>query len=179
MKTFESKLTQYILALAIIVVGNLFVFETARTVFQEPEYDAYCPREINTKVYTTQSECQDVGGLWNNNISFDTTKPVTVENQSGWCDATFTCNKAYEEANSAYENKVFYIFFGIGIVLLVAGLLNTKDILSLKLGLSGAGFISLCISAFGYWSSIDGLARLLVVAVALGLLIWLSIKKMK
>lgn len=179
MQHFQNNIIKYIIALAIVIVGNLFVFELARTVFHEPLYEDYCGHEISSKAITVEADCTSGGGMWSANTAFDTTKPVASDNSAGWCDATYTCNKTYQTDLDTYESKTFYLVFVFSMLVLIGGMFFTVEQTIVRLGLAGAGLVGLVISALGYWDNFSNIARLVLMAVALGALLWVSAKKMR
>ena len=176
-KTTGPKVLKWTLAVAMVIVVNLFFYYVIAMVYPEPRYDAYCP--MNTTNYVTAETCVNAGGQWQNNSL--TPKQITEAVKSGeplgWCDPTFTCNHKYMDAHSVYNRNVFIVLIVLSLVVLGAGIFIPLEVLSL--GFSWSGVVSLIIASGRYWSDADNWMRVIILAVALGLLIWFAIKKFK
>lgn len=110
------------IALALVLFGlfNLGV----NTFYPQPDFSKYCTQTIQT--YTDSASCTANGGLW-----YASPAP-------GYCDATFTCSKAYNLAQSGYINNIFYILLVSGIILSIFGFYNKR--LIYQITTIGAGF---------------------------------------
>jgi hypothetical protein len=72
---------------------------------------------------------------------------------------------------------VFIVLIILSLVVLGIGVFAPLEVLSM--GFSWAGVVSLIIASGRYWSDADNWMRVLILAVALGLLIWFAMKKFK
>lgn len=178
-----SRIKEIILALAIVVILNLFFNYGVFTFYKSPDYEKFCPVELNQKAYTDKNSCEAVGGRWfENNESpkyYRGEVPIPVEPQSdqkGWCDATAKCRESYETVRDVYDRNVFIILVVLGLISLGLGFLviNASPVAN---GFLGGGLLSLIIGTVRYWSSMDDYLRFIILGLALAALIWLGYKK--
>ncbi len=172
-----STVLKWALAVAIVIVVNLFFHYVIATFYAEPKFETYCP--MNNVVLNDAVSCVDHGGQWTNNqfSPKEVTEAVKSGASLGWCDANFTCNKTYTVAHSIYNRNVFIILIVLSLVILTLGIFLPVEVLSL--GFSWSGVLSLIIASGQYWSDANNWMRLVILALALGALIWLAIKKFK
>lgn len=172
-----KKLLKWTLAIALVIVTNLFFYYVIAMVYPEPQFNDYC--KANPTQYTTAEACVSDGGQWTNNQM--TPKQVTTAVQNGeplgWCDPFYTCNQSYSADQGIYNRNVFIVLIILSLVVLGIGVFVPVEVLSL--GFSWSGIVSLIIASGRYWSDADNWMRVIILAVALGLLIWVSIKKFK
>ncbi len=175
---------KWALILGIIIVLNLFFNYTISLLYKAPAWDAFCPSSLTSVAYTDRAQCTEVGGQWN-----ETTSPVDVKNPqmtepvrtlevTGYCDATYTCQKTYQAAQSVYDRNVFIMLLILGVISLALGFFLTSYS-AVSLGLSFGGVVSLIIGSMRYWSDMHDWLRVAVLAAALIALIWLGIKKIR
>jgi len=127
MRHFNFK--KIVIALAIIIVLNLFFNYGISTFYKGPQYEDFCKPEILSKQYQVKDDCDNVGGLWTDNHN----KPLYNENIAqvpvmdkkteplGWCDVEYTCRKDFISINNLYNRNVFIILIIAGILSIVAG----------------------------------------------------------
>ncbi len=175
-KIQPSKLIKWAVAIAIIIVTNLFFHYVIALVYQEPKYEAFCP--INNAQYQTAESCVNAGGQWTNNYSAPTeiTKAIKDGQPLGWCDPNFTCQKTYDSAHSIYNRNVFLVLVVLSILVLGLGIFIPIDVLSM--GFSWSGVLSLIIASMMYWSDANNFLKVVILGLALSALVWLSIKKL-
>jgi len=172
-----SKQTSFVkisIIVAIIIVMNMFFNYTVSLVYKEPVYDSYIKSTQVVEIITTKDKCISVGGQWNENISPDLTTKGKTQIQ-GSCDENYTNQINYDNARKVYEKKVFITLITIGILLLVLGGFISISVLSIAF--AWGGVLSLIIASMRYWSQADNLAKVIILAIALGILIWFAIKK--
>ena len=104
--------------------------------------------------------------------------PELVMPVSSYCNATYTCQKQYEEAMKIYNRNVFVIFVIAGILLL-AGSVWRPLAGVISLAFSFGGVLAFLIGATRYWSDMDDVLRVLILGAALASLISLVWKKFK
>ena len=177
----DSKFTKWILAVAILIVLNLFFLYAINVFYPESKYEAYCPREQVTVIPETQDECVAVGGAWTEGPNQKLMRPLPhTENLSedsfGYCDLSYTCAKDYEKARSLYQRNVFVARVVLGVFSLLLGFYLTAHA-PVSLGFLLGGILSLIIGTAGYWSEMQDYLRVVVLGVALAVLIWLGVKK--
>ncbi len=173
----KSSILKWSIALALVIVVNLFFHYVIATVYVEPKFETFCPMQHT--VTNDPVSCVDNGGQWTNNqlAPKQVTEAVKNGEPLGWCDVHFTCNKDYTEAQGVYNRNVFIILIALSIVVLVLGVFLPIEVLAL--GFSWAGVLSLVIASIRYWSDANNWMRLIILALALGALVWLAIKKFK
>lgn len=178
-----SRIKEIILALAIVVVLNLFFNYGVFTFYKSPDYEKFCPVELNQKAYSDKQSCEAVGGKWFENNEpkayYRGEIPVPVEPQidrKGWCDATAKCRESYEAVREVYNRNVFIILVVLGLISLGLGFLviGASPVAN---GFLGGGLLSLIIGTIRYWSSMDDYLRFIILGIALAALIWLGYKK--
>lgn len=172
----ENTVTKWSVILGIVIVLNLFFNYTLSLVYDRPLYEAYCPQTQVVTVPDNQDECVVQGGQWTENAYYGKPTPVGVEETRGYCDLQFTCRQDYETANDTYERNVFVVLVALGaLAVLVGNLFKGNAVISN--GLSLAGVFSFIIASMRYWSSADNLIRVIILAIALGILFWIAMKK--
>ncbi len=176
-----------ILVLGIIIVLNLFFNYGIKTFYNEPKYDNYCPQELQSKQYNTKEDCENVGGMWQErtNVTYeqDLSMPAPVpvpskEAIASWCDSQYTCRKDFESVYDLYKRNVFIIWVIVGVVSLILGF-SIAASEAVSLGLSFGGLVSLIVGTIGYWSAMNDYLRFIILGIALAILVWIGIKKMR
>lgn len=186
-----SRIKEIILALAIVVVLNLFFNYGVFTFYKSPDYEKFCPVELNQERYENKEQCEAVGGRWFNGpedldprfykYQAPALAPVSPEDpqvQKGWCDPTVQCREAYESSHNVYNRNVFVILILAGLISLALGFLIISAS-SVAHGFLGGGLISLIIGTVRYWSGMDDYLRFVTLGLALTALIWLGYKKIR
>jgi len=174
-KIKKPAILKWAIAIAMVIVVNLFFHYVIATFYTEPKFETYCP--MQNIVLNDAVSCVNNGGQWTNNqlAPKQVTEAVKSGEPLGWCDVNFTCNKNYTEAHSIYNRNVFIILIVLSLVVLALGVFLPIEVLSL--GFSWSGVLSLIIASAQYWSDANNWMRLVILALALAILIWLAIKK--
>jgi len=175
----QSKVLKWSLIIGIVIVLNLFFNYALSLAYKQPNYEAFCPN--TSQVVTnpdTQNECVAKGGQWTNNTYYG--KPIAVgETQpTGYCDLQFTCRNDYNAAQKIYDRNVFVTLVLLGALCVVIGNFLKGNML-IGIALSLAGVLSFIIASMRYWSSADDLIKVVILALALAILIWVAYKKFK
>ncbi|MDB4984319.1 MAG: protein of unknown function with transrane region [Patescibacteria group bacterium] len=143
-----SKLFAWALGIAIVIVANLFFNYAIALVYSEPMYETYCPvQQVQAAAYPDQK--------------------VT--------DYYAACQKDFNTAQSIYNRNVFVILVILGIATVAVAAFIKNEILSA--GFSWAGVLALVIAAVRYWSNANNVFKVIILALALGLLVWIAVKK--
>ena len=100
-------------------------------------------------------------------------KTTTVA--QGYCDPDFTTRKQYEAAQKTYERMAFFVLMILGVIVLIVGASIAHSVLSPAL--AWGGVLSLLIASTRYWSFAGDGLRVVLLACALGGLIYLAVKK--
>lgn len=166
-------IVQWLLVAGLAIVTNLFVLQIERVVFDEPQYEAFCPVPQVSRVVETEAECLSSGGRWNENIPQKNIEPVV----SGYCEENFTCNKQFEEAHKVYERDSFVVSVIAGVVILAFAAFLPALAGVVGNGLSFGAILLLIVSSTTYWTYMEEWLRLIVLAVAFVSLIGIAVKK--
>jgi hypothetical protein len=181
---------KWALIIGIVVVLNLFFNFGIKTFYGNPEWDEFCPREQVTVQPTTQEACVAQGGAWTEAGYTIERYPVPAKPlplgeeatglpaQTGYCDLYFTCQQEFEAVNEVYNRNVFIALVILGLISVVAGFLTTARS-AVSLGLTFGGVLSFIIGSVRYWSDMDEYLRVIILGVALVVLIWLGVKKVR
>lgn len=157
---------------AIIIVMNLLFNYGVSLVFKEPVYNDFIKPAQVVEPITTKDKCIAIGGQWSENATPVGKGKTEVE---GYCNENYTKQLNYENARKVYEKKVFITLVVLGVLFLASAGFIAISILSIAF--AWGGVLSLIIASIRYWSQADNLAKVVILALALGLLIWLAIKK--
>jgi hypothetical protein len=177
-----TRIIKWAIAVAIIIVLNLFFNYAISLIYKAPTFEGFCPNTITSVTYTDQTMCTKAGGQWN-----QTTEPIATPNPnmtnpvkvSGYCNATYTCSQNFDTAQNVYNRNVFIALVILGILSLVLGAYLMHFSSAVALGFSFGGVLALIIGAIRYWSNMQDVLRVVVLAVALAALVWVGIKKIK
>ncbi len=166
------KFVQVSIIVAIVIVLNLFSNYTVSLIYKEPVYDKFIITTPVIENITTKEKCISVGGQWSENAYPIAKGQTKVE---GYCNANYTNELNYQKARASYEKKVFITLIVFGVLLLtLAGFLSIQI---LSISLAWGGVLSLIIASIRYWSLADDIAKVIILALALIMLIWLAVKK--
>ena len=172
----QSKILRWSVIIGIIIVLNLFFNYTLSLVYGAPEFEDFCPQTQIVNVPDNQNECVAQGGQWTNDANYGKPLVEGVVRPSGYCDLQYSCRQAFEDATKPYNKNVFIILVVLGaLAVLVGNLLKGNEVISNGLALGGV--LSFIIASMRYWSSADDLFRVIILAIALGLLIWIAWRK--
>jgi hypothetical protein len=172
-KTQHPTLMKWSLVIGIVIVMNLFFNYAISLVYKAPDYQAYYRQEQVVPSINTQEDCVAAGGQWNEQLVPKNSEPVTV--LAGYCDPNYTKQMQYDQAMKDYNRTVFIVLVVLGVISVVGGTLIANAVLSLAF--SWGGVLSLFIASVRYWSDANNILKVLILAVALGALIWTAIKK--
>ena len=167
-----SKFVQVSIIVAIVIVLNLFSNYAVSLVYNEPAYEDFIKPEQIVENVPTKDKCVSIGGQWNE-FSYPDEKGRTKVD--GNCNSNYTNQLNYDKARASYEKKVFITLIIFGVLLLaLAGFLS---IAILSISFAWGGVLSLIIASIRYWSLADSIFKVIILALALVLLIWLAVKK--
>ena len=181
----EKKHPRYLhwaLVVSIVIVTNLFFNYVISLVYTEPSYNNYCPADVYTKVYTSSDQCLANGGMWSEQVipvemKSPAPQPVSISRTqvTGYCNATYSCQKKYDNASHLYDRNIFIILVALGVTILIAGAYVSISLLSAAF--SWSGVLSILIASLRYWGNAGSLIRVIILGAALAALIWLAVKK--
>ncbi len=171
-----SKVFRWSLIIGIVIVLNLFFNYALSLVYKEPDYVKFCPNEQIIEPINTREQCLAKGGQWNENI-YPKTVPGEVRIE-GYCDQQFTCRQDYDSARKTYDRNVFVTLVILGVLSIIVGnFLKGSQVLGQALSLGGV--LSFVIASMRYWHSADNWIKVIILAIALILLVWLALKKFR
>lgn len=107
---------------------------------KEPKYEDYCNYSKTVPIETydniTRDVCEANNGTWTpqNVQCFKAPCP------QGYCDFYQKCNQAYSDAQKPYNQFRFYIFAGLGFLLLLIGLFAFENLIQIT-GLATGGIL--------------------------------------
>lgn len=172
----SNRIGKWSVIFGIVIVLNLFFNYALSLAYKSPEYESFCPVSQVMTNPDNQNACVDQGGQWTNNTYYGNPVPIGVKEPTGYCDLQYTCRTEYETANQTYQRNVFVVLVVLGALSVLAGnMLVANPVISS--GLSLAGVLSFLIASMRYWSSANDLIRVVILAIALGILFWIAIKK--
>ncbi len=174
----QSKVLKWALIVGIVIVINMFFNYALSLVYKSPEYETFCPNTAQVvENVNTQKQCVTIGGQWNPNYY---NQPIPAEKMviQGYCDQQFTCRNNYEAAQKVYDRNVFITLVILGALCVAFGSFLKGNIL-ISIALSLAGVLSFIIASMRYWTSADDLIKVIILAIALAILIWVAVKKFK
>ncbi len=179
----QSKVLKWALIIGIVIVLNLFFNYALSLAYKQPKYEAFCPNTAQVvNIPDNEKSCVDAGGQWTNNNNYPTKPiPVTITQPAeprGYCDTQFTCRNNFESAQKVYDRNVFITLVILGAICVAIGNFFAGNML-LSVALSLAGVLSFIIASMRYWSSADDLVKVIILAIALAILVWVAMKKFK
>lgn len=171
-----TKVLKWSLIIGIVIVLNLFYNYSLSLVFSAPEYNNFCIQKQVTVAPETQEACIAQGGAW-------TSYPESVQNgqetspkAKGYCDVYYECQKKYTDARTAYEKNVFVSLVVVGVLTFIAGIfLASNEVLSISLSLGAV--LNFVVASVRYWGEANDLVKVFILAIALGILMWIASKK--
>lgn len=171
-----SNIGRWSVIVGIVIVLNLFFNYALSLAYKAPQYNDFCPLTQVVETPETQNACLEQGGQWTSNPSYGKPAPAGYTEPRGYCDLQFTCRQDFEEAHKSYSRNVFIILVVLGAVSVAVGNFWVANEV-IASGLSLAGVLSFLIASIRYWGSANDVIRLIILAIALGLLFWVAMKK--
>ena len=157
---------------AIIIIMNLFFNYAVTVIYKEPVMDFYSQKTQVVKSISNKEECISTGGQWNERAILS---PLNKTQIKGYCNENYTNQLNYDATREIYERKVFITLVSVGVAsLALAGFISISI---LSIAFAWGGVLSLIIASMRYWSQADNLVKVIILALALGILIWLAVKK--
>lgn len=141
-----------------------------------PDYNDYCGRitqpQLSQNQEITQEVCESTNGTWNpENI-----KCVTTPCPQGYCDYYTKCQKSYEDAMKPYNQIRYYIFAGIGFILLLVGLFALENMIQLT-GLATGGILVVQGIVMNFQNKSIVFISLIAILIIFGVIAWRIIRK--
>ncbi len=173
-----NKLALSILISIILTIIIVSTVNVGTSLFlNEPEYTDYCnmsksiPLEIEN---LTMQICEENNGTWTpQNIQC-----IKTPCPQGYCDFYQKCQEKYENALKPYNQYRFYIFAGIGFLLLIIGLFAIENLIQIT-GLATGGILVFEGIIMNLQNKLIVFLALIAILVIFGILAWRVINKVE
>ncbi len=143
-----------------------------------PEWEDYCGMIIEPQLsqnqVITQELCESSNGTWTEQDIKCTTAPCP----QGYCDFYTNCQKGYEAAMKPYNQIRYYIFAGIGFILLLVGLFALENMIQLT-GLATGGILVVQGIVMNFQNKTIVFISLIAILIIFGVIAWRIIRKKK
>lgn len=166
-----TKIKSGLLALVIAIVLASLVGYLIEVFHDSPEWEDYCGevrgpksvRNIEEPIEIVDQEtCElEEGAKWRN----------------GYCDYNYQCQQDYDDARDKHSLIVFLVSVPFGLIALFAGVV--LGLPSVSSGLMLGGVFLIFYGTARHWSNFSDIVRVVILAIALGILIWLGYKKLE
>ncbi len=155
------------LALGIIIITNVLIFQIVDLVWSQPKWNDFCGSVSKAEILS-EEKCVEVEGEWIADSGVTTVG-------GGYCDTYTKCNAELAVAQDSYNQKAFISGIVIGIILLLLGafIVSNKTI-SIALILSA--ILDLFISSVAYWGDAGKSVRVALLAAVLIIIIVVILK---
>ena len=177
----QSKVLKWALIIGIVIVLNLFFNYALSLIYKAPDYSIYFKQPQVVDAINTKEDCLKIGGQWNENSRDIYGQPILIGKTpaiKGFCDPNFTKQQDFENAQKVYDRNVFITLVLLGAICVALGSFLKGNLL-ISTALSLAGVLSFIIASMRYWGSADNLVKVIILAIALGILVWVAMKKFK
>jgi hypothetical protein len=171
--TNHPKFVRWAVVLGIIIVLNVFFTVIRSIAFPSPVYNDFCPLSSQPPP-TTETACTKGDGIWYAPNAAVKGQPEIV----GYCDTNTKCQKPFENAQKAYEQKAFGLMIALGVISLVIGILPIGSSI-VSAGLSYGGVLALIIGSASYWSEAGNWLKLAISFIALAVLLYIGMKRFR
>lgn len=168
----HSVVLKWLVIIGLALVTNLLLIQITRTVFHEPQFEAYCEMKPVTGLLQTEQSCLSAGGQWNASV------PDKEMGVTGYCNEQFQCQKEFESAEKLYQRNGFIVSVFGGTLLLILSFFLPATALAVGNGLSLGAILSFIVGSTSYWMYMDEWLRLIVLSIAFTALIVLALKKL-
>jgi hypothetical protein len=180
-KQKHPKFVRWAVMIGIVILLNVFFVVVRGILFTPPQYTDFCP--ASTPLAENATSCTRDGGDWVPSgpapASATTAKGAPVpEPSGGYCDYTSKCQKPLDAAQKTYETDSFALLVGLGLLALIIGILPLGSSI-VSTGLSYGGVVAFVIASVGYWSDATQLIQLGISGLALGVLIYIGLKRFR
>lgn len=175
----ESKILKWSVIIGIMIVLNLFFNYTLSLVYSAPKYENFCPQTQVVNVPDNQNECVAEGGQWTSGLYgryLEETNQQVVPKESGYCNLQYTCGQEFQNAHDTHSRNVFVALVVLGAIsVLIGNFFGGNAVISNGLALGGV--LSFVIASMRYWGAANDLIRVVILAIALGILFYIAVKK--
>ena len=170
-----NKLALSILISIILTVILVSTVNVGVSLFlDEPEYNDYCnyDRAVPLNGEVSQEFCENNNGTW----TADSKQCITEPCEQGYCDFYKSCSEDYQEAVKPFNQYKFYIFAGLGFLLLLVGLFAVENLIQIT-GLATGGILVFEGIVTNLQDKLIVFISLILILVIFGVLAWRIIQK--
>jgi len=172
-----NKLALSILISIILTVIIVSTVNVGTSLFlKEPEYDKFCnyTKTIPLETYDniTKDVCEQHNGTW----TPQNVQCIKAPCPQGYCDFYQKCSQAYSDAQKPYNQYRFYIFAGLGFILLLVGLFAVENLIVIT-GLATGGILVFEGIVQNWQNKMIVFIALIAILIIFGILAWRVINK--
>jgi len=172
-----NKLALSILISIILTVIIVSTVNVGTSLFlKEPEYDRFCnyTKTIPLETYDniTKDVCEQHNGTW----TPQNVQCIKAPCPQGYCDFYQKCSQAYSDAQKPYNQYRFYIFAGLGFILLLVGLFAVENLIVIT-GLATGGILVFEGIVQNWQNKTIVFISLIAILIIFGILAWRVINK--
>lgn len=141
-----------------------------------PDSEAYCGNvrepKLSPNQVMTQEICESNNGTWTSEAMKCTESPCP----QGYCDFYTQCRKDFEAALKPYNQVRYYIFAGIGFILLLIGLFALENMIQLT-GLATGGILVVQGIVMNFQNKSIVFISLIAILIIFGVIAWRIVRK--
>lgn len=173
-----SKLALSILISIILTAILIATVNVGTSLFMnEPDYNNYCNTSKSIPIDNeniTLQVCEANNGTWTpQNIQC-----IKAPCPQGYCDFYAKCSQAYNDAQKPYNQSRFYVFAGLGFILLLIGLFAKENLIQIT-GLATGGILVVEGIVMNIQNKTVVFFSLIAILIIFGILAWRVINKKK
>jgi len=174
-----SKLALSILISIILTAILIATVNVGTSLFlKEPDSNRFCnySKSIPVETYdnVTKEVCESYNGTWNP----QPVQCIKAPCPQGYCDFYAKCGQAYSDAQKPYNQNKFYIFAGLGFILLLIGLFAKENLIQIT-GLATGGILVIEGIVMNIQNKLIVFLSLIAILIIFGILAWRVINKKK
>ena len=174
-----NKLGLSILISIILTIIIISAVNVGTSLFlKEPTYEKYCNNTqiipVQTYDNVTKELCETNNGTWTPQNVQCIKAPCPQE----YCDFYAKCNQAYSDAQMPYNQNRFYVFAGLGFILLLIGLFAKENLIQIT-GLATGGILVFEGIVMNLQNKLVVFIALLAILAIFGILAWRVINRKK
>ncbi|MEK6936010.1 MAG: hypothetical protein AABW67_04420 [Nanoarchaeota archaeon] len=146
-----------------------------------PEYNNFCGKITEPKLSPNQAGTPELCASNNGTWIPETIECIKAPCQQGYCDYSKLyeqCQKDYESAMKPYNQIRYYIFAGIGFILLLGGLFALENMIQLT-GLATGGILVVQGIVMNFQNKAIVFFSLIAILIIFGIIAWRIIRKKK
>ena len=171
----KNGLAKTAIIVAIVILMNLFCGYVVSLLYKAPIYEDFVkPTQVVTQI-TNKDDCLKIGGQWTDYNNMPSPDLSAQKTSTGYCDPNFTKQNDFNAARKVYDRNLFIIFVIVGILEIVLSIVLSNEILTH--GFSWSGVVSFVVASTVYWGDSSDLFKVIILAIALAVLIFVAVKK--